>query len=384
MEEDSFMDLRNNHFTRFNATDIYDLNISNISISVEKQEYPANLGNPIRPDDNSLLDMLNQSYDELPGVIDFEPSGVKDYSFCEDITINHEGLFSENRLYINLGSNIEDHQNINDNLINSKPKENEEEPKNTINNNINIKNEANINLTAKPDQNAVIQKYGLENLINKNTSIPNKNSFSSNSSSTKGSSLNNTNSKYKLNYKKYPFNITHVDEDFLKSNLDKSSIKQFSNINRKRKREIILKEKPDHKIENLEKPILRNFIKYASVHSNDKTISKLIKEDKYFFDELLKKNKGRGGTDFLFVFNDKGKIHKFKSYNQKLMDYIFSKEECYKLYEIYKRDEAFYERYPLKKKGEKGKDVINKFHPNYGKIEDYRQKFNLIYKYHIK
>ena len=298
MEEDSFMDLLNNHFTRFNNTDINDLNISNISISVEKQEYPANLGNPIRPDDNSLLDMLNQSYDELPGVIDFEPSGVKDYSFCEDIKINLEGLFSENRLYINFGSNIEDHQNINDNLINSKPKENEEEPKNTINNNINIKNEANINLTAKPDQNAVIQKYGLENLINKNTSVPNKNSFSSNSSSTKGSSLNNTNSKYKLNYKKYPFNITHVDEDFLKSNLDKSSIKQFSNINRKRKREIILKEKPDHKIENLEKPILRNFIKYASVHSNDKTISKLIKEDKYFFDELLKKNKGRGGTDF--------------------------------------------------------------------------------------
>ena len=68
------------------------------------------------------------------------------------------------------------------------------------------------------------------------------------------------------------------------------------------------------------------------------------------------------------------------------MDYIFSKEVCYKLYEMYKRDEAFYERYPLKKKGENWKDVINKFHPDYENIEDYRQKFNLIYKYkyHIK
>ena len=298
----------------------------------------------------------------------------KDSAFNFDRFISEKSFF--NKSYpLNLGLNTEENQNIIKNLKKPEPKENGLEPKNTISD----KKESSL-FTGSLDKNNVIEKYGLGNYINKNISVPEKINSPSNSSSTKESTLN----KSKIIDKKHPFNIIHVGENFLKSNLDKSSINLFSNINRKRKREKILKAKPKHKIENLEKPILRNFIKFALTHSNDKTISKLINADKPFFDELLKKNKGRGGTDFLFVFNDKGKIHKFKSYNQKLMDYIFSKEECYKLYEIYKRVEAFYERYPLKKKGEKGKDVINKFHPNFGNIEDFRQKFNLIYKYHIK
>ena len=172
----------------------------------------------------------------------------------------------------------------------------------------------------------------------KNSNLTQNNS----KSSTKGSSEIGSNSIINPNKKENIFKVEHFDGDFLKSNLNNSSINLY--CSKKRKKEKIKKEnKINIRKETLDKIIFRRLFKFIRTNSEKDEISDIIKEDKSFFEEFLKNDKSRarkknennyqkkGSSRYLFYLE--GKI--FKSYNQQFMEYIFSRKSVKKFYKIY-------------------------------------------------
>ena len=104
----------------------------------------------------------------------------------------------------------------------------------------------------------------------------------------------------------------------------------------KRKRGII-STKNKIKREDLDKCIFRHFKKHIINNIENKEIREIIINDSEFCKELLKhqKNREKGKNNHRKYFSFEYNEQNFKSYNQRLMKFIFSRDSAKELYKIY-------------------------------------------------
>ena len=113
------------------------------------------------------------------------------------------------------------------------------------------------------------------------------------------------------------------------------------------------------RIDNIEKKLYRDFVRFIKKNENKKEIRQIIDQDKdKEFWEKLKTKKEYNGYDF-------GK------YSQKLMEFLFEKDEIRELYKIYKKDETLCHWKKGKESKKKPYDV--EFY------KKYKENFDLIY-----
>ena len=135
--------------------------------------------------------------------------------------------------------------------------------------------------------------------------------------------------------RKNPFVIFKDHENLIESKIkmDTSSCNLFCNLKRKRVREKVLK--PGEKVEDIEKPLLREFKNYLLKKQNE--FKEIFIKDKAFWEQFLFKAKTPP-----FKYNINGQEFPFKCFNQKLMMFIFSKEDVNILYEKFIDDTGYH------------------------------------------
>ena len=136
-----------------------------------------------------------------------------------------------------------------------------------------------------------IKNEDTQQVSNNSNQTKNSNLTQNNSkSSTKESSEIGSNGIINPNKKENIFKVEHFDDDFLKSNLNNSSINLFY-IKKKKKEKIQKENKIDIRKETLDKIIFRRLFKFIRTNSEKDEISDIIKKDKSFFEEFLKNGK---------------------------------------------------------------------------------------------
>lgn len=181
------------------------------------------------------------------------------------------------------------------------------------------------------DEKRIVSQKNLNNLIiNKNIEC----SLNISGSSTNDSSINSIKNNSSFNIKKNIFVVSHIENNNPILNLDKRGNNSY--CNRKRKRDIITT-KNKIKREDLDKCIFRHFKKHIIKNIENKEIREIIKNDSEFCKELLKhqKNRKKGKNNHRKYFSFEYNEQNFKSYNQRLMKFIFSRDSAKKLYKIY-------------------------------------------------
>lgn len=181
------------------------------------------------------------------------------------------------------------------------------------------------------DEKRIVSQKNLNNLIiNKNI----ESSLNISGSSTNDSSINSIKNNSSFNIKKNIFVVSHIENNNPILNLDKRGNNSY--CNRKRKRDIITT-KNKIKREDLDKCIFRHFKKHIIKNIENKEIRKIIINDSEFCKELLKhqKNRKKGKNNHRKYFSFEYNEQNFKSYNQRLMKFIFSRDSAKELYKIY-------------------------------------------------
>ena len=153
----------------------------------------------------------------------------------------------------------------------------------------------------------------------------NNNSISYNNSTTKENTFNNNSNKSVLNDNKKIFNVTKQGDDFLSSDMKLNMSSCLLSYKPIRGRKKLLLD--GIKTEIIDKTFLREFKKYLK--SKKKEYGKIFEEDQIFWKEFL------GNTSPPFYFSSGGEKIEFKSYNKKLLRYIFSKPSANKLYNLF-------------------------------------------------
>lgn len=166
-----------------------------------------------------------------------------------------------------------------------------------------------------------------KNLISLKFSKSN-NSISYTNSITKESTFNNNINKSVLNDNKKLFNVTRQGDDFLSSNLKLNMSSCLLSCKPKKGRKKLLLN--GIKTEIIDKTFLREFKKYLK--TKQKEYAKIFDEDSVFWKEFL------GNSSPPFVFSSGGEKLEFKSYNKKLLKFIFSKPSANKLYSLFVND----------------------------------------------
>ena len=178
------------------------------------------------------------------------------------------------------------------------------------------------------------------------------------------SASNNNINKNKLNCNKNPFVVLQYPENI---QLNMSSYNSYCNM----KKNILKKKalKPGHKLEEIEKPLFREFKKY--IIKNQKELEHFFINGDSFWEQFLN---GKKTPPFKYVLNDKE--FTFNSFNRRLMDFIFSRRDVNVIYEKFVSDRIESFKKKLKEK-DKYEDI------NYG-YEIYLYNFNRIYNRNYK
>jgi hypothetical protein len=196
-----------------------------------------------------------------------------------------------------------------------------------------------------------------------------KNNISDCSKASTKDSINNANNNSILNGRKNPFVLSKYPENLISSNIkmNMSSCNLFCKIKRKRVREKVIK--PGKKLEEIEKPLLREFKNYLLKKKNE--FEEIFDKDKIFWDQFL-----YNGKTPPFKYSMNGKEFNFKSFSHKLMNFIFSREDLNMLYEKFVSDKSFHIQ----------KREANKFKNEYDRnaYETYLKNFNKIYNKNYK
>ena len=197
------------------------------------------------------------------------------------------------------------------------------------------------------DEKRIVSQKNLNNLIiNKNIEC----SLNISGSSTNDSSINSIKNNSSFNIKKNIFVVSHIENNNPILNLDKRGNNSY--CNRKRKRDIITT-KNKIKREDLDKCIFRHFKKHIIKNIENEEIREIIKKDSEFCKELLKhqKNRKKGKNNHRKYFSFEYNEQNFKSYNQRLMKFIFSRDSAKELYKIYLKSNN-YPKTMMKKESE--------------------------------
>ena len=175
-----------------------------------------------------------------------------------------------------------------------------------------------------------------KNLISLKMSKSN-NSISHTNSLTKESTFNLNSNKSVLNdNNKKLFNVTKQGDDFLSSNMKLNMSSCLLSYKPKRGRKKLLLN--GIKTEILDKTFLREFKKYLK--TKQKEYAKFLEEDPIFWKDFLTSSSPP------FNFMSGGEKIEFKSYNKKLLKFIFSKPSANKLYSLFvndKKDFAYHQ-----------------------------------------
>ena len=254
---------------------------------------------------------------------------------------------------------------------------------NEINNNFNI-NHNNININNNVN-NTVIYECSGNNLgilddmdklkirtnlvclkLSKNNSYFN----STNSGMKDISNSNNNNNKSALNdNKKLLFNVTKQPDDYItaniKLNMSSCQLSCKSKKNKRGRKQILLS---GIKTEIMDKTFLREFKKYLKLKK--KEYQNIFDQDYVFWNEFLESKTPP------FSFTQGGKRIPFRSYNRKLMNFIFSRKGANTLYTkfISENRELKVDRIFSKKHLKKGPDYYTIAFYKY-----YRENLNRLY-----
>ena len=168
-----------------------------------------------------------------------------------------------------------------------------------------------------------------KNLISLKMSKSN-NSISYTNSLTKESTFNLNSNKSVLNdnNNKKLFNVTKQGDDFLSSNMKLNMSSCLLSYKPKRGRKKLLLN--GIKTEIIDKTCLREFKKYLK--TKQKEYAKIFEEDPIFWKDFLTNSSPP------FNFMSGGEKVEFKSYNKKLLKFIFSKPIANKLYSLFVND----------------------------------------------
>ena len=253
---------------------------------------------------------------------------------------------------------------------------------NEINNNFNI-NHNNININNNVN-NTVIYECSGNNLgilddmdklkirtnlvclkLSKNNSY-----FNSTNSGMKDISNSNNNNKSALNdNKKLLFNVTKQPDDYItaniKLNMSSCQLSCKSKKNKRGRKQILLS---GIKTEIMDKTFLREFKKYLKLKK--KEYQNIFDQDYVFWNEFLESKTPP------FSFTQGGKRIPFRSYNRKLMNFIFSRKGANTLYTkfISENRELKVDRIFSKKHLKKGPDYYTIAFYKY-----YRENLNRLY-----
>ena len=171
--------------------------------------------------------------------------------------------------------------------------------------------------------------------------------------------------------RKNPFVIFKDHENLIESKIkmDTSSCNLFCNLKRKRVREKVLK--PGEKVEDIEKPLLREFKNYLLKKQNE--FKEIFIKDKAFWEQFLFKPKTPP-----FKYNINGQEIPFKCFNHKLMNFIFSKEDVNILYEKFIDDTDYHiqRKETYKFKNEDKRKAYETYLKNFNKIYNKNYKEN--------
>ena len=198
------------------------------------------------------------------------------------------------------------------------------------------------------------------------------NSFRENKNSSINQSTGESFSKNSLNISvlishKHPFSVIHLQEDLISSDmkLNMSSCNLYCKIKKKRVRNEVKKFKQNKKAEDMEKPLLRQFKKYLAQNKDKKEFQEIFKRDEEFWDKFIYLKKEP------FKYTKNGKEFVFNSFNQDLMEFVFSKNDVNILYEKFISDKSYREQKKVKKKDKCENDKLA--------YEIYLKNFNKIY-----
>ena len=115
----------------------------------------------------------------------------------------------------------------------------------------------------------------------------------------------------------------------------------------------------------MEKPLLRQFKKYLAQNKDKKEFQDIFKKDEEFWDNFIYLKKEP------FKYTKNGKEFVFNSFNQDLMEFVFSKNDVNILYEKFISDKSYREQKKVKKKDKCENDKLA--------YEIYLKNFNKIY-----
>ena len=252
---------------------------------------------------------------------------------------------------------------------------------NEINNNFNI-NHNNININNNVNNTVIYECSGnnlgilddMDKLKIKNNLIclkksKNNSCFNSTNSIVKDTSNSNSNKSVLNENKRFLFNVTKQSDDFITSNikLNMSSCQLSckSKKNKRGRKQILLS---GIKTEIMDKTFLREFKKYLKLKK--KEYQNIFDQDYVFWNEFLESKTPP------FSFTQGGKRIPFRSYNKKLMNFIFSRKGANTLYTkfISENRELKVDRIFSKKHLKKGPDYYTIAFYKY-----YRENLNRLY-----
>ena len=325
-----------------------DMNFSDIPITDGKEINPIFLSDESKIGFDGSSSSFYCNYNELESKDeDFNDekinSPIDSKEWDNEFKSMFDNLDKDDKSYqIKFINSFESNNNTNDNnIINEEIKENNfEQSKETYN--LNKKEK----ILPKP--------------INLNLS---KNNCSDSSKASTKDSSNNINNESMVINRKNPFVIFKDHENLIESKIkmDTSSCNLFCNLKRKRVREKVLK--PGEKVEDIEKPLLREFKNYLLKKQNE--FKEIFIKDKAFWEQFLFKAKTPP-----FKYNINGQVIPIKSFNQKLMMFIFSKEDVNILYEKFIDDTGYHiqRKETYKFKNEDKRKAYETYLKNFNKI----------------
>jgi len=196
--------------------------------------------------------------------------------------------------------------------------------------------------------------------------------FNLTNSGMKDISNSNNNNKSVLNdNKKLLFNVTKQPDDYITSsiklNMSSCQLSCKSKKNKRGRKQILLS---GIKTEIMDKTFLREFKKYLKLKKNEKEFQNIFDQDYVFWNEFLESKTPP------FGFTQGGKKIFFRSYNRKLMNFIFSRNGANVLYTkfILENRDIKVDRIFSKKHLKKGPDYYTIAFYKY-----YRENLNRLY-----
>ena len=196
--------------------------------------------------------------------------------------------------------------------------------------------------------------------------------FNLTNSGMKDISNSNNNNKSVLNdNKKLLFNVTKQPDDYITSsiklNMSSCQLSCKSKKNKRGRKQILLS---GIKTEVMDKTFLREFKKYLKLKKKEKEFQNIFDQDYVFWNEFIESKTPP------FGFTQGGKKIFFRSYNRKLMNFIFSRNGA----------NALYTKFILENRDIKVDRIFSKKHlkkgPDYYTIafyKYYRENLNRLY-----